>query len=144
MVASADKPSSRTSRDRGLVMTKLSVQFSAAYPANVGDSIVDELSSWEIYHDDCGMGRVNAAVHNGYANFDCRGCGWSEAAPLATGDPTVDRHNVAALQRLAADGEAQTLRIHSAMGGLMGLVMGALLGEALRVDISPLDDHRGP
>lgn len=96
------------------------------------------LARWDVYHDTCGMERVDVDVTTGDAEFVCRGCGWSETFPLVgRGDPS-GRHNRAALQCLAARGETQTLQAQTVMApGPMGLVVGALLGSALRVRIAP-------
>lgn len=115
-------------------MTQLWVQLPHR-PAPEVD-LAGELGSWQVYHDACGMSAVEVDVRADAAAFECTGCPWAEAVPTGRDDPGP--HNVAALRRLAVSGQAQTLQLQTAMGGLLGLGVALLAGNALRVDIAPL------
>lgn len=102
--------------------------------------VAQELTRWDVYHDTCGMSPVNVEVTTSRAEFVCQGCGWSEKLPLGGRDDPAGRHNRAALRRVAVDGKPQTLQTQSVMApGLIGLALGALVGEAQRVRIAPYE-----
>lgn len=102
--------------------------------------VAQELTRWDVYHDTCGMSPVNVEVTTSRAEFVCQGCGWSEKFPLGGRDDPAGRHNRAALKRVAVHGKPQTPQTQSAMApGRLGLALGALVGEALRVRIGPYD-----
>lgn len=101
-----------------------------------------QVPRWDVYHDTCGMSPVEIDVIASHAEFVCRSCGWSEKFPL--GNDPAGRHNRAALRRVAVHGKPQTLRTQSVMAPeLMGLALGALAGEALRVRIGVVDGGGG-
>lgn len=100
--------------------------------------MVEQLASWPIYHDVCGMSPVHVDVQTGRAALECTGCGWSEKIPLDKKDDPSGRHNVAALKRVTTRRKPQTLQLQTVMGGGLFAVGGLLLGQALRVRVAPL------
>lgn len=103
-----------------------------------------EVPRWDVYHDTCGMSPVDLDVTASHAEFVCRRCGWSERFPVGGRNDPAGRDNRAALRRVAVHGKPQTLRTQSVMApGLVGLALGALAGEALRVRIGVVDGGGG-
>lgn len=103
-----------------------------------GVAIAEELASWRIYHETCGMSPVDVGVQTAYAALECTGCRWSEKVPLDGRHDPSGRHNVAALKRLATRRRPQTLQLQTVMGGGLFAVGALLLGQALRVRVAPL------